>query len=289
MKIEHLIVQHLYNNKKVTLQDIGSFILSSNVSMPSESSKDGVMPDNAISFEYNAKATEDESLIEFIVQQTRKIRPLATSDLESYTILGREYLNIGKPFYIEGLGTLQKTQNGTYEFIQGHSVNAKLQAAPAVLKEKDDEEIVFTSAGRKIESNKGPKIIFALIFLVVVAAVLIYILNKKSDNTRLTEAVMDTVTAVESTPVQQPVSTLPVTTSPAESSIFKVVVKEYSTREAAEKALTRLTGFGHNLELITKDSTSFSLVMRIYQPLLDSTLVKDSLARLFGSNTYVQP
>src|SRR5688500_4446408 len=136
MKIEQLIVQHLYNNKKVTLQDIGSFILSSNVSMPSESDKDGVMPDNAITFEYNTKATEDESLIDFIVQQTRKIKPLATSDLESYTILGREYLNIGKPFPIEGLGTLQKNQNGQYEFIQGNSVNARLQAAPAMLKEK---------------------------------------------------------------------------------------------------------------------------------------------------------
>ena len=83
MKIEQLIVQHLYNNKIVTLQDIGSFVLSSSVLMPTESDKDGIMPDNAISFEYNAKAKEDESLIDFIVQQTRKIKPLATSGLVS--------------------------------------------------------------------------------------------------------------------------------------------------------------------------------------------------------------
>ncbi len=289
MKIEHLIVQHLYNNKKVTLQEIGSFILSSNVLMPSESSKDGVMPENAISFEYNTKATEDESLIEFIVQQTRKIRPLATSDLESYTILGREYLNIGKPFHIEGLGTLQKAQNGTYEFIQGNSVNPKLQAAPALLKEKDDEEIIFTSAGKKAESNNGPKILFALLFVVIVAAILIYMLNKKNDKTPLTEAVMDTTTVVDSTPVQQPVSSLPVSTAPADSSTFKIVVKEYPTQDAAEKALTRFTGFGHKLELVPQDSSSYRLVMRIYQPIADSSAVKDSLSRLFGNSTFIQP
>lgn len=291
MKIEHLIVQHLYNNKKVTLQDIGSFILSSNVMMPSESSKDGVMPDNAISFEYNTKATEDESLIEFIVQQTRKIRPLATSDLESYTILGREYLNIGKPFHIEGLGTLQKAQNGTYEFIQGHSVNPKLQAAPALLKEKDDEEIVFTSAGKKTESNKGPKILFALIFLVVVAAILIYVLNKKSNSSSLSEAVMDTTTAVvDSTPLQPIVdSGLAVVNTSNDSSTFKVVVKEYPNQDAAEKALARFAGFGHKLEMIVQDSTSYRLAMRMYQPMSDSLAVKDSLSRLFGTNTYILP
>ena len=290
MKIEHLIVQHLYNNKKVTLQDIGSFILSSNVMMPSESSKDGVMPDNAISFEYNTKATEDESLIEFIVQQTRKIRPLATSDLESYTILGREYLNIGKPFHIEGLGTLQKAQNGTYEFIQGHSVNPKLQAAPALLKEKDDEEIIFTSAGRKAESGTGPKILFALIFLVVIAAILIYVLNKKSDKSQLTEAVMDTTTAViDTTTVQQVDSSAAVVNPPTDSSTFKIVVREYPTQDAAEKALARFSGFGHKLDLIPRDTASFLLAMRLYQPKSDTLAVKDSLSRLFGTKSYVLP
>ena len=290
MKIEHLIVQHLYNNKKVTLQDIGSFILSSNVMMPSESSKDGVMPDNAISFEYNTKATEDESLIDFIVQQTRKIRPLAKSDLESYTILGREYLNIGKPFYIEGLGTLQKIQNGMYEFIQGHSVNPKLQAAPALLKEKDNEEIIFTSAGKKTQNNNGPKILYALLFLLVIAAILIYVLNKKNDKSELTEAVMDSSTVVVDSIIPRQTDSLTVITpSPADSSTFKIVVKEYSTQDAAEKALARFTGFGHKLEILNVDSNKYRLAMRLYQPMADTSAVKDSLSRLFGTNTFVQP
>jgi hypothetical protein len=227
MKIEQLIVQHLYNNKKVTLQDIGSFILSSSVAMPSESDKDGVMPENAISFEYNTKATEDASLIDFIVQQTRKIKPLATSDLESYTILGREYLNIGKPFPIEGLGTLQKNQMGHYEFMQGNSVNPKLQAAPALLREKDNEEIVFTTPVRKHANNKAGLIIIGVILLLAIAAALIYFLNKKENEPQLAEQVLTDSATLEKDSIPSSIlisDSLARAAIPGDSSTFKVVI-----------------------------------------------------------------
>src|SRR5438552_688645 len=54
MKTEHLIVQHLYSTKKVSLQEIGSFFLSDNIALP-ENDKDAQMPDNAIRFEYDIK------------------------------------------------------------------------------------------------------------------------------------------------------------------------------------------------------------------------------------------
>lgn len=291
MKIEQLIVQHLYNNKKVTLQDIGSFVLSSSVLMPNESDKDGVMPDNAISFEYNTKAKEDESLIDFIVQQTRKIKPLATSDLESYTILGREYLNIGKPFPIEGLGTLHKTQNGQYEFFQGTLVNPKLQAAPALLKEKDDEEIVFKTAVRTPSKKNGSMIAIAVLFLIVVAATLIYFLNKKDPEQAVTQPAM-TDTPLKS---KEAVTTvIPITDStttgraPGDSSTFKVVIKEFPTKEAAENAYAKLSGYGHKLVVYPVDSARYRLVMPFNKPLSDTARTMDSLNRFFGSKTFLQ-
>lgn len=289
MKIEQLIVQHLYNNKKVTLQDMGSFILSANVSMPSESDKDGIMPENAISFEYNTKATEDESLIDFIVQQTRKIKPLATSDLESYTILGREYLNIGKPFSIEGLGTLEKNQNGQYEFIQGNSVNRRLQAAPALLKEKDDKEIVFTTPVRKHNNNKGGMIVIAVIFLLAIAAALIYFLNKKESGQQVTEQVVTDTAAIQKDSI---VSTLPLIGAnagiPGDSSTFKVVIKEYPTKEGADKAHAKLTGYGHKLIVYQVDSTVYRVAMPFTSPLSDTLRAKDSLNRFFGGKTFIE-
>ncbi|MBK7883641.1 MAG: hypothetical protein IPJ81_07415 [Chitinophagaceae bacterium] len=78
MKIEQLIVQYLYKNKEVTLQGIGKFKLSPDVAIPEDNEKEFAMPQNAILFEYNIKSIEDTGLIDYIVQQTRKIKPLAT-------------------------------------------------------------------------------------------------------------------------------------------------------------------------------------------------------------------
>ncbi|MEO6933394.1 MAG: hypothetical protein ABI151_17305, partial [Chitinophagaceae bacterium] len=183
MKIEHIIAQYLYTNKKVTLQDIGTFHLSPNITLPGESDKDSVLPDNAISFDYNIKAVQDDGLIEFIVQQTRKIKPLATSDLESFTILGRQFMNIGKPLPIEGLGILQKNQLGEYEFIQGHTVNSRLEPIPAALREKNKEEIVFTTPARKQQNVTGI-LVAVIIFLVLAGAAALYFVMKSNKDVK---------------------------------------------------------------------------------------------------------
>jgi hypothetical protein len=101
MKIEHLLVQHFYNCGEVTLQGMGTFTLSPDFVMPKENDKDAEIPDNAISFQYNLRATADEALIDYIVQQTRKMKSLAAADLDSYLMLGKQFLNIGKPFMVD--------------------------------------------------------------------------------------------------------------------------------------------------------------------------------------------
>src|SRR5882757_6145098 len=104
MKIEQLLVEHFYIAKQVTLQGIGTFTLSPDFIMPADSDKDIVLPENAVSFQYNSRAKEDEALIDYIVQQSRKMKPLASADLESYLMLASQFLNIGKPFIINGIG-----------------------------------------------------------------------------------------------------------------------------------------------------------------------------------------
>ena len=74
MKIEQLLVQHFYNAGEVTLQGMGTFTLSPDFVMPKEQDKDLEIPSNAILFQYNSKATEDDGLINYIVEQTRKMK-----------------------------------------------------------------------------------------------------------------------------------------------------------------------------------------------------------------------
>ncbi|CAN5807261.1 hypothetical protein BH11BAC4_BH11BAC4_16810 [soil metagenome] len=297
MKIEQLIGQHLYNSKKVSLQDIGTFILSPEAALSMESDKESNMPENAVRFEVNKKATQDEELINFIVAQTRKIKPLATSDLESYSILAKQFLNIGKPFPIDGLGVLLKNQAGDYEFTQGSHVNAKLDAAPALLKEKANEEISFSTKGKApAAGNKKWMIIAGLFFIVAISAALYYFLKKGNKDANLEKIVPDTTASiipVKDTAVKpvQPVkdTTAAIAVMPTADSIaFNIVIREYSDKATAEKMLAKFSSFGHKLVVHSTDSTHYQIAMPFINPATDSLRARDSLKILFGGKPYVE-
>lgn len=290
MKIEHIIAQYLYTNKKVTLQDIGTFHLSANITLPGESDKDSVLPDNAISFDYNMKAVQDDGLIDFIVQQTRKIKPLATSDLESFTILGRQFMNIGKPLPIEGLGILQKNQLGEYEFIQGHTVNSRLEPIPAMLREKNKEEIVFTTPARK-QQNVAGILVAIIIFLVLAGAAALYFVMKDNKEVKTDSLItqkpesglpQNSVNTTTIVPTNAP----PVTVNHADG--FKIVLRDFRSQATSDLAFEQFTADGHKLIQFTQDSFSHKIAMPFSRPLSDTTLVIDSLGKIFSGKLSVQ-
>ncbi|UEG48754.1 hypothetical protein LK994_08900 [Ferruginibacter lapsinanis] len=292
MKIEQLLVQHLYNTKEVTLQGIGTFRLNPSVAMPLENDKDFVMPENAISFEYNLKATEDEALIDFITKQTSKIKPLASADLDSFVILAKQFLNIGKPLTIEGVGTVQKSQHGEYEFIPGQFITPKIDDIPRQLREKRDESVSFESESRD-DSGKKKLLLAMLILLAVVGGLSLYYFLFYKNNATAPLSTVDTavVAPVIDTPViAKPDTTLrAAVTTPSDSVLFKIVVKEYATKEAAEKALARFSSFGHELVMLAAaDSSSYRLAMPFKNPVQDPLIIKDSLIKIFGPDIYVE-
>src|SRR5688500_13405133 len=76
VKIEQILILHLYNNKQITLQGIGTFKLDSSFALPEHFNKNIIFPNDAITFEYDPKVTEDALLIDAIVQHTKKIKSL---------------------------------------------------------------------------------------------------------------------------------------------------------------------------------------------------------------------
>ena len=297
MKIEQLIVQHLYNSKKVTLQDIGIFTLSADIAIPVETDKEFSMPEKAVTFEFDKKARQDDDLINFIVAHTRKIKPLASSDLESYTLLAKQFLNIGKPFPIEGLGVLQKTQSGEYEFAQGLFINAKLDAAPALLKEKTEDEISFSTTAKEPSGTKKWMLLVLLLAVIAVGA-LVYYFVKKGDKDNTVEKVVpnttDTIAAKKDT-VVKPIAATPDTTAVTlkptatiDASSFKIVIREYTDRGTADRLLAKFTSFGHKLVVYSKDSSNYRIAMGFTRPLSDTSRTKDSLKILFGGKPYIE-
>ena len=112
--------RHLYSillkHKQISLQGIGTFKIDSSIPENTDNDKAVIIPAESISFIYDPKVKEDDELIDFIVQSTKKIKPLASADLDSFLTLGRQFLNIGKPFTIQNLGTLEKLKSGATRF-----------------------------------------------------------------------------------------------------------------------------------------------------------------------------
>ncbi len=300
MKIEQLLVQHFYNAKEITLQGMGTFTLSPDFVMPMENDKDSEIPANAISFQYNSRSTEDDALINFIVQQTRKMKPLASADLDSYLVLGKQFLNIGKPFNIEGMGLLIKNQQGEYQFTQGHSFNTRNEAAAIAVKEKlEEDDISFASESKSAPIGKKRLLIAAIIIgLGMTGAAAWYFLT---GNKNKTEQVTESPAAKpDSTPVIKVIpdsstnkadSTATALVPPSNNNgyTFKVVIKNYPSLLLAQKAYNRLAGYGHKLLLYTNDSVIFKLALPLNTPLSDTTHARDSVRQLlFGGNPYIE-
>src|SRR4051794_27426398 len=57
-----------------------------------------------VSFQYDRKAATTPELVNYIAERTGKNKFLVQSDLESHFELTRQFINIGKPYELEGVG-----------------------------------------------------------------------------------------------------------------------------------------------------------------------------------------
>ena len=120
--------QYLYQTRKLDLPGIGSFSLDAEAVIPQETDKIGQMPATGIQFKNVTIATADDALIIFIKEHTGKMKSLAASDLDFFLTTGRQLLNIGKPFYLEGIGTLVKNKDGRLDFTPGEYMVARIDS-----------------------------------------------------------------------------------------------------------------------------------------------------------------
>ncbi len=300
MKIEQLLVQHLYNSKELSLQGIGTFHLSDNVVLPADNEKDFVVPADGITFTYDNKAKEDEALIDFIVQQTRKMKPLAAADLDSFLILNKQFLNIGKPFRIEGIGTLQKNQAGQFDFTPGQYISPRIEPATKPLKEKFEDDISFKTAAAAPESSNAKKMIIVLAGALLLGAAGFgawWFFLRKDNTTAATESVIkaDTGKIVSNKPDSikpdsvKTITSAPVTQTTEGSSVFKVVFMVTADKNKAIAKKATLEARGHKVMMYTSDSVTYKLAEPFTLPLSDTLKVKDSLGKwYYGKTVFIE-
>ena len=281
---------YLLRHKQISLQGIGTFKIDGFLPEGTDTDKPFIIPPDAISFKYDSKTGEDNELIDFIVQNTKKIKPLASADLDSFLTLGRQFLNIGKPFTIQNLGTLEKLKSGDLEFKPGPLIQ-KVEVPK--LKIEDDgaeqhEENLFNDYKR--EPSRDNRKIVLIIFIIVVLGLGAWAAwhfgLKKNDTAQgsTNDAIIpiaDTTTSTkknDSSGASQN-SLNSIQKNPADSFTFKVVVRETKNKGVALLRVEYLKSFGRNVIMYTSDSVTYKIAEPFMLPLSDTTAVLDSLRK----------
>ena len=298
MKFDDLLAQYLYENKTLQLQGIGTFKLDGAVVLPSPQDKEIFYPIEGLNFIYSPKDQTNEDLIIFLVKKLGKIQPLVRSDLESYLSNIKQFINIGKPYTIEGIGTLNKNNQGTYEFTPGTFLPAKEELSP----HRDNPGHMHRQKAKKNESNRSATIILMIIAVVAFFGAAIWGITYLMNNNKgeeLSQVIEDSTTTNN---VALPPDTLQTTTTPqstpATTLLYDTVAYDYKLIFDVTKSKERVFARSARLK---KDGVAFkidtlrindTLNYRMYIPkklrAVDTLRVRDSLVKFFVKRIIVE-
>ena len=293
MKIEQALVLYLLKHKQISLQGIGTFKIDGAIPENNDHDKPVIIPAEAISFTYDPKTKEDNELIDFIVLNTKKIKPLASADLDSFLTLGRQFLNIGKPFTIQNLGTLEKLNSGDLVFKPGPVIQKIELPKPKIEDEggeKYDENLFHDYQKESPPNNRKVFLIILIIALLGLGSWAAWHYGFKKDTVESVPAtnnivpVRDTVDTTQKQTSDSLAEAQRVTDSirnaqknPADSFTFKVVLKTTTNKEVALARLAKLKSYGRKVIMYTDDSITYKVAQPFMLPLSDTTKILDSL------------
>jgi hypothetical protein len=280
LKLAALLAEYLYQQKKLDLAGIGTFLIN-----PSGStSSDTQHPSEGISFQHNASVKDDDELIGYISAQTGKMKTLASSDLSSYIELGLQFLHIGKPLQIEGIGTLVKTKDGGLDFTADHLIVSKVKETG--IKElsatsiSDELLTTYETLKPKEEKTSSSKKFFLAFLAVATIATIIWIgykLNQPNSSTQtaleMNPPITDTSNSVSltdtTTTVKQPLAK-------TSNDSYKFVI-EVAAKKRAFYRYYMLKKGNVPVQMYTTDSTNFKLYFVLPATSADTARVADSL------------
>jgi hypothetical protein len=291
----------------MSLPGLGIFTLDKSVVLPEADDRALLSMPNAVQFQNANIPAADKDLISFICEHTGKIKPLAISDLESYLSLGTEMLNIGKPFHLEGIGTITKNKAGKFDFTPGEYTLIREHAdshEPGARKKAESRD-------KKQVSNPTPAPSRNILRILVLAAALIivgwggWVMYKKNNPASL-EKTTDTgsVASVQTagtadsagaaTAKKDSVKLRPADSAGSASnqvqnpSLYKFIILATTNKPHALRRYNQLLSFDLKIHLYQKDSTFFKVYFQFPALASDTVHIKDSLRREYAHEITIE-
>jgi hypothetical protein len=267
------------------LPGIGVFHFTEPISTDDESSES---PSSQIIFENRKIKEPDDSLISYIKQQTGKIKPLAIADLDCFIASGLEMLSMGKPFFLDGIGSIQKKKDGQYEFsreIQSTKIDQNKNAGHA------KKLSVFEDGKYEPKTNPLQKILAVGLLLAGLVIVLLggyYLYNRSNNvNTPIEEKTLNDA------PLPQ--QTVDSTAKKQDSSLtakqpvaLRFVLESTNNKKRALHRYNQLKSLSIDVKMDTPDSSNFKLFFLIPCPAEDTARIKDSLMNYYGRRVTIE-
>jgi len=278
VNIELLLRQYLYQHKYVTYPGIGKLELGTSGSLPATADKAEPFLLQDLQFKFNLNEDLDPDFIAFVSVQTGKIKPLATADVESFFMLSKQFLHIGKAFVVEGIGSVEKQDNGVFAFTPGFYVAvSEASAAPHKPLKIREAQPVIPKAEVKTKKSSPPVSVnknlilgvLGVIGLLVVGWAVYYFIFASKNNNNVIPVTADSIQVSKDTVAANATKAI----TPQLIGGFKAIVDTRFTRVAANTRAAKLRTFGHNAQVDSAAPNNF----RIYIPVTDTIKAIDSL------------
>ncbi|HEX5652886.1 MAG TPA: hypothetical protein VFX58_07425 [Chitinophagaceae bacterium] len=301
MKLAPLLAQFLYSHKRLDLTGIGSFMLDSSVSIDSEDVKQQKNPAaGGIHFQNNPSIKGSPELVSFISSQTGKMKALAEADLNSHLELIRQFLNIGKPFLLEGIGSLVKIRSGQFDFTAGELSAEKLKdsgskEANATQSPEEKFETYHPFLEKEKTRTAWRKPVMALLVLAGMGLAVLggYIVYKKNalpvnrqDSTPANIPIQSVAVPIMDSIKKDSANPEPVQV-PIPAGHYKFVLETAGPKRAFDR-FNKLKTYRWNVQLETADSIRYKIVMQLPTQSTDTSRVLDSLTALNGRKVYIE-
>jgi hypothetical protein len=285
LKLPLLLCQYLREQKTLSLPGIGIFNLTGPISSDDESS---MLSSSQVSFENKKVKEADDKLISFIKQETGKIKPLAIADLDSFISTGMEMLNMGKPFQLEGIGSIQKKRDGQLEFVAGEPNIPRHEGSHG---DHEKKVSVFEDSKYEPKSNPLQKILavgLLLAGLVVVVLGGYYLYNKNNNVSDISDEESQNKAPLQQPAVDTSIVKVDSTLIVKAPSTYRFILETTNSKKRALKRYTQLKSMNIDVKMDTPDSTNFKLYFIIPSIASDTIRIKDSLQNYYGRRILIE-
>jgi len=285
LKLAPLLAQYLYQEKKLNLAGIGTFLLDPSA----RTNADALHASEGISFQYKPTMQNDDDLIAYISTHAKKMKSLASSDLSSYLELARQFLNIGKPFQIEGIGTLVKNKAGELEFTAGHLLVDKLRETGikelSATSTSDQSFTTYESLKPHVDRTPPYKAIFLSFLVLATTAVIIwagyrvYKNNSENKEPEVQDSTQETTAVTDTTKYVAPArdtATAATQNQTANTNSYRFVI-EMTNKQRALRRYSMLRKGGVPVQIATDDSVTYKLFFVLAATPADTARISDSL------------